>query len=114
MNRDGGLHVEDVRAGGAAQNAGLMAGDLVMAIGGNRASEGLLSQIASQWLPEELVPVHFFRGDRLHETIIRLGADQRYRIEALPAPNALQQQIKDSWLRSGREAKAPAFEETLA
>ena len=104
VNRDGGLYVEDVRAGGAAQNAGLMAGDLVVAIGGNRANEGLLPQIASQWLPEELVPVHFFRGDRLHETIIRLGADQRYGIEALPAPNALQSEIQASWLASGRTA----------
>jgi hypothetical protein len=48
--------------------------------------------------------VHFFRGDRLHETIIRLGADQRYGIEALPAPNALQSEIQASWLASGRTA----------
>ena len=100
--RDGGLHVEDVRAGGAAQNAGLMAGDLIVAIGGNRATEGLLPQIAAQWLPDELVPVHFFRGDRLCETILRLGADSRYVIEAMPAPTALQSEIQASWLASGR------------
>ncbi len=112
--RDGGLVVEDVRAGGAAQNAGLMAGDHVVAIGGNRASEALLSQIAAQWLPEEIVPLHFFRGDQLCETMVRLGADQRYVIEDVPAPTALQKQIKDSWLRSGRMAKVHAVEETLA
>lgn len=103
-NRDGGLHVEDVRAGGAAQNAGLMAGDQIVAIGGNRAHEGLLPQIASQWMPDELVPVHFFRGDRLCETILRLGADERYIIEPLPAPTALQSEIQASWLASGRMA----------
>lgn len=107
-NRDGGLMVEDVRAGGAAQNAGLMAGDLIVALGGNRANEGLLSQVATQWLPEELVPVHFFRGDRLHETVLRLGADQSYVIESLPTLTALQTEIQASWLASGR--KAPVLE----
>lgn len=104
--RDGGLYVEDVRAGGAAQNAGLMAGDLIVAIGGNRAHEGLLPQIASQWLPDELVPVHFFRGDRLHETILRLGCDQRYVIEPMPSLTPLQSEIQASWLASGRTATA--------
>jgi predicted metalloprotease with PDZ domain len=104
VGRDGGLHVEDVRAGGAAQAAGLMAGDHVVAIGGNRATESLLPQIASQWLPDELVPVHFFRGDQLCETMLRLGADQRYVIEPLPAPSALQSEIQASWLASGRSA----------
>lgn len=102
--RDGGLHVEDVRAGGAAQAAGLMAGDHVVAIGGNRATEALLPQIAAQWLPDELVPVHFFRGDQLCETMLRLGADQRYVIEPLPAPTSLQSEIQASWLASGRSA----------
>lgn len=103
---DGGLMVEDVRAGGAAQNAGLMAGDLIVAIGGNRASETLLTQIAAQWLPDEVVPVHFFRGDQLCETMLRLGADIRYVIEPLPAVNELQAAIQASWLASGRKAAA--------
>jgi predicted metalloprotease with PDZ domain len=105
-SRDGGLLVEDVRAGGAAQEAGLIAGDLVVAVGGNRASEALLTQIATQWQPDELVPLHFFRGDQLCETILRLGADQRYAIQTVESPTALQQAIRDSWLGSGRPAPA--------
>lgn len=103
--RDGGLAVEDVRAGGAAQEAGLIAGDLVVAVGGNRASETLLSQIATQWQPGELVPLHFFRGDQLCETMLRLGGDARYAIQPIDAPTALQKAIQDSWLGSGAPAR---------
>lgn len=95
---DGGLRLENVLAGGAAQEAGLMIGDVLVAIDGLRATTQLLSHLRETFHAGERVTVHYFRRDRLHVTELELGRTVHYAI--LPHPNATpaQQALRADWL----------------
>lgn len=64
---DDGAHVANVHDHGAAQLAGLSAGDVVVAIDGLRASRSNLAKLTGERPPGTKVRIHAFRRDELQE-----------------------------------------------
>ncbi len=74
--RPSGLLLLQVFDGGAAQAAGLSAGDEIVAVDGLRMEQPALEAYLSQQPAESLVHVHVFRGDEL----------MTFKVAPLPAP----------------------------
>ncbi|HEY9898220.1 MAG TPA: hypothetical protein V6D00_03465 [Pantanalinema sp.] len=98
--KEGGMLIEDVRAQGAAEAAGLMTGDLLVAIGDRKATPALTGGLDAYLKPGDTLPVYFFRNDRLHATEVTFGGDRHYSILPAPASTPLQERILQSWLAS--------------
>lgn len=98
-DKDSGILIEDVRAQGAAEQAGLMAGDRLVAIGGRRASESMLGKLDTWFKVGESVPLEYVRGDRLQGTTLVLQADRTYQLKLKEDLTPLQARIATSWLR---------------
>ncbi|MNY43396.1 serine endoprotease [compost metagenome] len=96
--KDGGMLIEDVRAQGAAEHAGLMKGDLLVAIGDRKATAALTGSLDAYFKPGDTIPVYFFRNDRLHATEVTFGRDRQYAIRPMEAPTPLQERILQTWL----------------
>jgi predicted metalloprotease with PDZ domain len=72
---DGGdLKISQVFDGGAAQKAGLAAGDIVIALDGLRVSADNIDAHLRRYRPGETVPLHVFRRDELHVMPLTLVA----------------------------------------
>jgi predicted metalloprotease with PDZ domain len=65
-----------VTTGGAAHEAGLSAGDVVIAIDGLRTSRGSFTRVLGERKPGERVRLHVFRRDELHELEATLKAPE--------------------------------------
>jgi predicted metalloprotease with PDZ domain len=63
--RPGGILLQQVFDGGAAQLAGLAAGDEIVAVDGLRLEAGALQGYLERLSPNTPVPVHAFRRDEL-------------------------------------------------
>lgn len=61
---------------GAAMEAGLSAGDLVIAVGGLKVDARSLDDILAGWHPGEQVEVHAFRRDELMRFMVTLREDE--------------------------------------
>lgn len=94
----GGLRLDNVLADGAAQQAGLQIGDVLVAVAGMRASMGLVSHLADYFEPGEQVEVHFFRRDRLHATTVTLARQCGYALAPDPAASVAQMAVRGTWL----------------
>lgn len=68
----GELKLATVFDGGAAQSAGLAAGDIVLAIDGLRATPTTLDKLLARRRAGETVRIHAFRRDELMEFTVRL------------------------------------------
>jgi len=68
------LKLTHVLDGGAAQRAGLAAGDVVVALAGRRATPKSLPRLLGRRKPGERVRVHAFRGDELRAYDVVLDA----------------------------------------
>ena len=72
---DGGdLKINQVFDGGAAQQAGIAAGDIVIAIDGLRVSSDNIDAHLTRYRAGETVPLHVFRRDELHVMPLTLAA----------------------------------------
>jgi predicted metalloprotease with PDZ domain len=72
---DGGdVKLSQVFDGGAAQRAGLSAGDILIAIDGLRVTPDNIDSALGRYRPGETVPVHLFRRDELHVLPLTLAA----------------------------------------
>ncbi|HSO07233.1 MAG TPA: PDZ domain-containing protein [Pelomicrobium sp.] len=94
----GGVKLTHVLAGGAAQAAGLAAGDVLVAIDGIRVSADSLDARLARHRPGEVVTVTGFRRDELFARAVRLApapADTAY---LAPAPGAPAAARRRSWL----------------
>ncbi|MDP2339474.1 MAG: PDZ domain-containing protein [Deltaproteobacteria bacterium] len=91
---DDGAHLGHVHDGGAAQKAGLSAGDVVVAVDGLRATRSMLARQVGERSPGERLHLHVFRRDELHEFDVVLQA---------PEPEACWFTVDDA---AGAEAKA--------
>jgi predicted metalloprotease with PDZ domain len=105
--KEGGMLIEDVRAQGAAEAAGLMAGDLLVAIGDRKATPALAGSLDTYFQAGSTLPVYFFRNDRLHAAEVRFGCDRRYAILPVEAPTPMQEEILKTWLNS--PARVPTY-----
>ncbi|HEX4986153.1 MAG TPA: PDZ domain-containing protein [Burkholderiales bacterium] len=70
----GGVRLTQVFEGGAAQKAGLAAGDVVVAIDGLRCAPDSIDAMLGRYRPGDIVPVHAFRRDELHMLQLTLEA----------------------------------------
>lgn len=105
---EGGLRLDNVLAGGAAQQAGLQIGDVVSAIGGMRATMGLASHLGDYFEPGEPVEVHYFRRDKLRTTTVTLARQCGYALIADPGASVAQMAVRGTWLAQlplGAEAR---------
>ncbi len=84
----GRLLVSEVYAGRAAYDAGIDAGDELVAIDGVRADEGQLVRIERDSAPGTVVRVHLFRRGRLVEVELPLGGRRAFTYEIVPDPKA--------------------------
>jgi predicted metalloprotease with PDZ domain len=71
---DDGAHLQHVHDGGAAQKAGLSAGDVVIAADGLKVGRSSLARIAGERTPGERLHLHIFRRDELFEVDVVLQA----------------------------------------
>jgi predicted metalloprotease with PDZ domain len=76
-NGDDGVHLSVVHDGGAAQAAGLSAGDVIIAIDGLKASKGSFYRVIGERSPGERIHVHAFRRDELFEVDVVVGAPEK-------------------------------------
>jgi predicted metalloprotease with PDZ domain len=70
----GEVKITQVLDGGAAQQAGLAAGDVIAAVDGLRVTPRNLESRLGKHRPGEIVPVHAFRRDELHVFDVALAA----------------------------------------
>jgi predicted metalloprotease with PDZ domain len=94
------LMVRNVRAGAAAYEQGLNAGDQIVALDNMRVTRDTLIARLAEKKPGDLINLTIFRFDDLSTLLIKLGArtEGTYSIKALPNPTDLQKQIYRSWL----------------
>jgi predicted metalloprotease with PDZ domain len=86
--------------GGAAQRAGLSAGDVLVAVDGLRVDEKSLKALLARRRPGDALRIHAFRRDELIEVEARLDAPAptEATLTAAPAANAL----RSGWLGAPR------------
>jgi predicted metalloprotease with PDZ domain len=73
---DDGAHLATVHDGGAAQEAGLSAGDVVIAVDGLKVTRANLNRIVGERAPGSKLRLHVFRRDELHEFDVVLKAPE--------------------------------------
>jgi predicted metalloprotease with PDZ domain len=73
---NGWLKVTHVLDGGAAQSAGLAAGDLIASINGERITALRWEKVLSSLIPGQLIQICFYRDDLEHECMTILEDDQ--------------------------------------
>ena len=91
------LVLTHVLEGGAAQRAGLSAGDAIAAVDGLRPGSGGLDDLLDKRRPGERLEVHVFRGDELREFSVTLERASRDTCDLVPAPG--RHALRDAWLR---------------
>ncbi|SOY51495.1 M61 family metallopeptidase [Cupriavidus taiwanensis] len=72
---DGWVRVTQVLDGGAAQAAGLSAGDLLVAVDGLRVAPGQLDKLLARYRPGDRVELHAFRRDELQALPVTLARE---------------------------------------
>jgi predicted metalloprotease with PDZ domain len=103
---NGRLVVTEVLAEGPAQRGGVNAGDVLVAVGGHRASEESVARFEKERKPGTLVLVTVFRRDLLETHRVRLGERRAsvFRIDALPGASAGARRLKKRWLKTSLSA----------
>ncbi len=94
--RGADLAIATAYAGGAAQRAGLSAGDVLVAVDGLRVDEKSLKALLARRRPGDVVPIHAFRRDEL----VRVEAvlDAPTRAEATLRADARDNALRRDWL----------------
>jgi predicted metalloprotease with PDZ domain len=89
-----------VHDGGAAQKAGLSAGDVLIAIDGLRVTGSNLDALLGRYLPGAKVEVHAFRRDELRRAELKLDAPEvaRYTLSANDGRGPARQ-WRERWLK---------------
>ena len=88
-----------VLEGGAAQRAGLAAGDVVVAIDGLKATSKTLEKRLSRFKPGDRVRLHFFRRDELADREISLQPRRSTRASvSVTASDAAARRRRETWL----------------
>lgn len=88
---------------GAAQRAGLSAGDVLVAIDGLRVTGAGLDALLARYRAGDVVEVHAFRRDELRVVRLKLDAPEvsKYGLTARPGA-APAKRARDAWLCAGR------------
>lgn len=84
--------------GGAAQAAGLSAGDSLVAIDGLRVTSGNLDKLLERYRPGDRVTVHAFRRDELREASLTLDAPEISEYRIAETRDRASAQRREKWL----------------
>jgi predicted metalloprotease with PDZ domain len=89
-----------VHDGGAAQKAGLSAGDVLVAIDGLRVTGSNLDALLGRYVPGATLDVHAFRRDELRVARVKLdGPDiTRYKLAADDKARSVVRRARERWL----------------
>ncbi len=98
---NGDCKLAAVYEGGAAHQAGLSAGDVLLAIDGLRVTASNVESLLGRYRLGDTVPVHVFRRDELMTFKLNLKADSapQYAIESSNKPVAAAR-LRKAWLRN--------------
>lgn len=104
----GRLSVRSVPAGTPAYEQGLNAGDQIVAIDGNRASQAFLQSYLGERKPGDKVRLTVFRFDRLRDIDLTLGNNTGPDFSFVPVenPTGLQRQLYQDYMRAELSALA--------
>jgi predicted metalloprotease with PDZ domain len=101
---DDGAHLSVVHDGGAAQLAGLSAGDVIIAVDGLKVTRSTLNKVIGDHAPGDRVKIHAFRRDELFDVDVTIGApDMRaawFTLDDKATPAQLANRA--AWLGAGR------------
>jgi predicted metalloprotease with PDZ domain len=86
---------------GAAQKAGLSAGDVLVAIDGLRVTSSNLESLLSRYLPGTRIDVHAFRRDELRVARVKLDGPEvsNYTLSIADGPGP-SKQWRERWLKA--------------
>ncbi|MCC2636753.1 MAG: peptidase domain protein [Moraxellaceae bacterium] len=103
---EGGASLVHVFSGGPASQAGLSAGDVVIAVNGLRVTGAGLDKLLGSQAPGDRLEIHAFRRDELMQfTVILTAAPADTCVLALPADAGLREQVQ-RWLLGGARTTA--------
>lgn len=98
QNGEGGAQLQFVFAGGAAQQAGLSAGDVIVALDGLRVNGATIEKMIAARRPGDVLDVHAFRRDELMQFRVTVGqAPLDTCVLQLPDDGAVRHQV-ESWI----------------
>jgi predicted metalloprotease with PDZ domain len=94
------LKLANVFDGGAAQQAGLSAGDVLMAIDGLRVGKDNLDKLLSRYRPGDAVGIHAFRREELmcFEATLQPAPSDLCRLTLSAKPDAAAKRLRRAWL----------------
>jgi predicted metalloprotease with PDZ domain len=97
-----GVKLVNVHDGGAAQAAGLSAGDVVVALDGLRVMNDTLDKVLGRQRVGDCVEVHAFRRDELIVRRVRLqrARPAKYELVGKARPAAAALRLRRRWLGS--------------
>lgn len=98
--KNGELSITTCLTGGAAQRAGLSAGDTIVALDGLRASEASMKTLLARRKPGQRVAITAFRRDELMQFDVELGPPDvgAPSIRIVPRAPAAVRRLRDGWL----------------
>ena len=101
---EGGLRLRHVDRGGAAEQAGLAPGDVVIAVDGLRIDSAGLERLMARTGPETTLRVHAFRGDELFDCDVVTQPPRATScwLRCVPDAGPDVQSARDAWL-AGRD-----------
>ena len=99
--KKGSFTIASVREASAAENAGLQAGDEILALGGKRVARENWLVSLGRFKPGDRVPVSVKRNRRTIQTTLVLGPPDRfeYRIEERKDATPQQKALRAGWLK---------------
>jgi predicted metalloprotease with PDZ domain len=89
-----------IRAGSAAEDAGLQEGDVLLSIGGSRVSRDNWTSLLARNLPGDRVRIQVQRFRRTVEVVLQMrdGDLIGYRLEEIPNASDAARRLRNSWL----------------
>ncbi len=103
------LRVSQVFDDGAAQRAGISAGDTLIAIDGLRVNSGNLEPLLARHQAGEKIIVHAFRGDELmsFNALLQQAAEDVCKLRPMLRPKPAQLALRNDWLGRGMVTNQP-------
>ena len=96
---NGLLQITQVYHGGIAHQAGLMTGDQLLALDGRKVTQSSLPQLLKRYRQGSILPLHFYRKDRLLQTDLTLTPT----LQQVAVLSVAEQAKCDSWLHHTRQ-----------